>query len=146
MPKQNLYSVKKRRISLTALIDVVFILLLFFMLTTSFSHWRAINVSTATSIKADQSKETMSLLLMPNEAVEVYARNSKFDSYQDIKIADLGLGKANEAVVLLPHQDVPLQLLLDVMQHLKAVGLKNVSIGHSFGEEIQMAELGRSEP
>lgn len=143
MPKQKLYSNKKRRISLTALIDVVFILLLFFMLTTSFSHWRAINISTATSIQADSNKKTVSLLLMLDETVDMYAQNIVFESYKDIKLSDLVLGRANEAVVVLPHQDVPLQLLLNVTQHLKAIGLKNVSIGHSFGEEIQVAKNDR---
>ncbi|MBK6278385.1 MAG: biopolymer transporter ExbD [Gammaproteobacteria bacterium] len=34
----------RSRISLTALIDVVFILLLFFMLTTQFTRWRSLDV------------------------------------------------------------------------------------------------------
>ena len=37
----------RSRISLTALIDVVFILLLFFMLTTQFTRWRSLDVPMA---------------------------------------------------------------------------------------------------
>ena len=137
MHKQKLYKVKKRGISLTALIDVVFILLLFFMLTTSFSQWRAINISTATSIKTESNKETVNLLLMPDETVSNYTWNVEYEAYKNIKLSDLALKKENEAIVLLPHQDVPLQLLIDVTQHFKTIGLQNVSIGHSFGEEIK---------
>lgn len=138
MHQQGLYRVKKHRISLTALIDVVFILLLFFMLTTSFSQWRAIHISTATSIEADHNKEVVSLLLMPDETVKHDAKNVTFQAYQAIKLKDLGLQKVSEVVVLLPHQEVPLQLLVDVTQHLKAIGLQHVSIGHSFGEELNV--------
>jgi len=139
MQMQHLYQGKKRRISLTALIDVVFILLLFFMLTTSFSQWRVINISTAMSIKTNSNKETVNLLLMPDETVSNYTWNIQYEAYKDIKLTDLGLKKENEAIVLLPHQDVPLQLLINVTQHFKTIGLKNVSIGHSFGEEIKTA-------
>jgi biopolymer transport protein ExbD len=138
MHRQNLYRIKKRRISLTALIDVVFILLLFFMLTTSFSQWRVINISTATSIQTESDEETMSLLLMPDASVNIYTRDTRFETYKDIKQTDLILSKGDEVIVLLPHQDVPLQLLIDATQHLKEIGLKDISIGHSFGEEIKM--------
>lgn len=140
MQRRNLYKVKKRHISLTSLIDVVFILLLFFMLTTSFSQWRVINVSTAASIQTDSNKETVSLLLMPDETVNHYARNITFNDYKEINLTDL---EASEVVVLLPHQEVPLQLLLNVTQHLKKIGLQNVSIGHSFGEEFDVVQASR---
>lgn len=139
MSKRNLYRVKKHRISLTALIDVVFILLLFFMLTTSFSQWRVIDVSTAAGIETDINKETVNLFLMPDETVSLYGQNVAFREYKDIKVSDLLLEDINKSVVLLPHQDVPLQLLINVTQHLKEVGLQNVSIGHSFGDEIHVA-------
>ena len=44
---------KRRGISLTPLIDVVFILLLFFMLSSNFMHWRQITLSSA-----EQSEQT----------------------------------------------------------------------------------------
>lgn len=40
---------RKHSISLTPLIDVVFILLVFFMLATSFTDWRPITLATGTS-------------------------------------------------------------------------------------------------
>lgn len=50
-------------ISLTALIDVVFILLLFFMLTSTFLQWRQIDVS-ATSESDVESKELRHITLI----------------------------------------------------------------------------------
>ena len=43
---------RKHTISLTPLIDVVFILLVFFMLATSFTDWRPIGLATGTSAAA----------------------------------------------------------------------------------------------
>lgn len=42
-------STRKNPISLTPLIDVVFILLLFFMLSSSFQKWRQVNISAPAS-------------------------------------------------------------------------------------------------
>jgi len=139
MNQQNLYSVKKGRISLTALIDVVFILLLFFMLTTSFSHWRAIQVSTASSSQEENNAEVVTLLLMPDETVINPVQDTSYAAYQAISLEDLSLKEADKRIVLLPQEDVPLQLLMDATQHLKDIGIQNVSFGHSFGEELNLA-------
>lgn len=45
---------RKSSISLTPLIDVVFILLLFFMLATSFTDWRQITLATGTTTNPEQ--------------------------------------------------------------------------------------------
>ena len=45
--------VHRRAISLTPLIDVVFILLLFFMLSSTFIQWRQIDVSAPTEASSD---------------------------------------------------------------------------------------------
>lgn len=57
--------VRKKGISLTPLIDVVFILLLFFMLSSSFVHFRQIDVSAITDKKQniDLNKPLMVKLL-----------------------------------------------------------------------------------
>lgn len=139
MNQQSLYSVKKRRISLTALIDVVFILLLFFMLSTSFSQWRTIQISTASTVQTDNDIEIVTLLLMPDKKVINTAQDKTYEAYQAISFEDLSLKEADERVVLLPQEDVPLQLLMDATQHLKDIGIQNVSFGHSFGEELNLA-------
>ena len=53
----------RQLISLTALIDVVFILLLFFMLTSTFMNWRQIDVSAASESES-QEKELRYLTLL----------------------------------------------------------------------------------
>lgn len=45
---------RRHSISLTPLIDVVFILLLFFMLATNFTDWREITLATGTTASGEQ--------------------------------------------------------------------------------------------
>jgi biopolymer transport protein ExbD len=55
--------VHRRAISLTPLIDVVFILLLFFMLSSTFMQWRQIDVSAASETEAEAKKQRVITLL-----------------------------------------------------------------------------------
>lgn len=47
---------RKHSVSLTPLIDVVFILLLFFMLATNFTDWRVITLATGTTAGAGEQR------------------------------------------------------------------------------------------
>lgn len=62
---------RKVAISLTPLIDVVFILLVFFMLASSFLNWRTYEVSTqvdasSAAVKVDEEPDIARLSLLPN--------------------------------------------------------------------------------
>src|SRR5699024_6052841 len=58
---------RKHSISLTPLIDVVFILLLFFVLATSFTDWRQITLATGTTATQQQTENTSVLVrVAPN--------------------------------------------------------------------------------
>ena len=52
------------RIGLTPLIDVIFILLIFFMLASRLDQWNAIEVEIATPAHSDQSETTVRHLLL----------------------------------------------------------------------------------
>ncbi len=55
---------KRRLISLTPLIDVVFILLLFFMLSSGFTQWRQMDITAASeSYNTDEIRTQYYLLL-----------------------------------------------------------------------------------
>lgn len=58
---------RRALISLTPLIDVVFILLVFFMLASSFLDWRAVELSTAEAASTASAEDTNSLVLTVTE-------------------------------------------------------------------------------
>ena len=125
----SLFHPRKQSISLTALIDVVFILLMFFMLTTSFKKWYAIDIASpvqSSDIKADNKDPQIFILDIDNSLTQ--ATNDWFIS----NIYQLDNNKFNHfdkaAAILVPKEDCQLQLMLDAVKQLKSVGFKQVNL------------------
>jgi biopolymer transport protein ExbD len=137
MRSTTLYTPKKQRISLTALIDVVFILLLFFMLTTNFNHWYTVDVSTASATAQPVKEKVVTLLIGQEGQIKLYEKQKTISNYTQVQLVDF---KAEDdvlpTVVVLAYETVPLQTILDVMAHLKNIGVKKTSIGHSFSDAL----------
>lgn len=120
-------------ISLTPLIDVVFILLVFFMLASSFTQWRAIDLATSAKAVAASSAEGAVLvrvradggLDVAGEAIEPTALRSRLEA---VARADAG-----RRVAVQPEAGVPLQRVVTVMETAAAAGLANVSLVRGTG-------------
>lgn len=126
----HIETVKRRRhsISLTPLIDVVFILLVFFMLATSFTDWRPITLATGTSnAAADRSK--------PPAVVRVSADgqlNYDGQAYTAAGLAQtLITARHNDrisAVIVQPDADTTLDTTVGVLDALSGAGVKPMSL------------------
>jgi len=111
---------KSAVVSLTPLIDVVFMLLLFFMLATSFEHWRSIELSAGSTRLAAPDPDRRLLLLrvtkehidLDGEPVTVTQVRERLDSLP-----------ASARVVVKPADDVPLQRLVNVVDELAVAGI-----------------------
>lgn len=62
---------RRRPISLTALIDVVFILLMFFMLTSTFSQWQALSLTSASADSHATTSEPQLVLIYADGRLRV---------------------------------------------------------------------------
>lgn len=62
---------RQRRMSLTSLVDVIFLLLLFFMLTSTFSRFAEVELSAAAGTGADVAESPPVFLRLSPEAVSV---------------------------------------------------------------------------
>lgn len=121
-------SLGKRRqaISLTPLIDVVFILLLFFMLSSSFIPWRQINVSMPTATQAS-SKDIIRLEILDNEGRFSFEERTYLTSNR----ADLTalVSQFPDTVFLIKAKpEVEISILVTLLDQLTLAGAKNVSI------------------
>ena len=134
MPLNLSQAKRKNAISLTPLIDVVFILLLFFMLTSSFVPWRI--VDTPLSMTPDiqkplEEKHNIVLTLKQNDDrvwVEDQVIHFADQAYFQTLIAD-----HNEGVFIIKAEDgVTLQTLMQLADRLKLNGAKTVSIANAF--------------
>ena len=125
---------RKNAISLTPLIDVVFILLLFFMLTSSFVPWRIVDTPLSVASQEQtpaQEKDNLILTLKQNDQqvwVDGQAINFNDQSVFQNLVAD-----HNEGVFIIKAEDgVTLQSLMDLADRLKLNGANTVSIANAF--------------
>ena len=116
----------KIRLSLTPLIDVVFILLVFFMLASQFADWRRlVLVPHAQMSGAVADEETSSLKLLNDGSFTL--DGARVDDLQTViaQLRSLGRGKA---VFLAPEETVEIQHVIDVVEALSAAGLTEVQL------------------
>ncbi|MEM1174339.1 MAG: biopolymer transporter ExbD [Pseudomonadota bacterium] len=103
----------RKRASITSLIDVIFLLLLFFMLSSTFSRFSEIEISMAASSEATSSSTENTRLLV--ESVGVSLGSNKL---ADEELLDrLGGLAANgtTTVTVIPDDNVVTQRLVDVL-------------------------------
>jgi biopolymer transport protein ExbD len=116
---------RKQSISLTALIDVVFILLMFFMLTSSFTKFSALEMqsSLAASTASDSKPQLLRLAL-----------DGQLSSEQTTALTDSALTSdfdISVPTVLQPTPDTQVQVIVDALSRLKTLGFTQVTLGKS---------------
>ena len=120
----------RRMISLTPLIDVVFILLLFFMLSTQFTRQKAMPLSVPTDngplARDDDSLLTLHLL----DRGDVMIANGDIVTVDSLVLhAALRSAIAQKTMIRLDADDrVPLQLLVSVTDRLERAGANSVQL------------------
>ncbi len=117
---------RRQAISLTPLIDVVFILLLFFMLSSSFVPWRQINISIPTA-SSSSNKDTVKLEILDNNGRFLFDS----DAYVLSDLAGLKVlvTRFPDSVFLIKAKaDVETGALLALLDQLTLAGAKKVSL------------------
>lgn len=117
---------KRRGISLTPLIDVVFILLLFFMLSSDFMHWRQISLSSAN--ETESTPDSVELIRIEADSGEL-SHNGKRYALHDLPALTALVAtdpKAVYAVEAAP--GVKTQTLVSVLDQLHQAGADKVSM------------------
>ena len=122
----------RRRISLTPLIDVVFILLVFFMLETTFLKEGGVSVAgleegTSTAPRA----EKLSIELLDAQSVWVNGRRLGIEAWRQTLVDYQG--RRNLPVEVRTEEGVPVQQVVDVLDALARHQLERVSLGRVRG-------------
>ncbi|KAA5604086.1 biopolymer transporter ExbD [Roseospira marina] len=122
-------------VSLTPLIDVVFILLVFFMLATSFMDWRVIGLDTPHHTAPTTASPTKSTTLR----IDVGARELRLDG-QPATLEQIARTVAarlettpDQRVLVRPAPGVPLQRAVTVLDHLAALGVSAMALSRPGG-------------
>ena len=118
------------RISLTPVIDVVFILLIFFMLASNFNKVGEVNMD-MTKESTSSSKEDIKIIkLLVRQDQTVLSEGKVFDDSELLGMLNMAIKDADKySIILTSKDDVTYQRFLNLISYLKTNELNNVSIG-----------------
>lgn len=114
-------------ISLTPLIDVVFILLVFFMLSSSFLDWRSIVLDAPSKAAAGTSVEGAMLVEIRRDGLRLSGKALPLGEIARRVAARLE-AKPDQRILVKPSSGVSLQEAVQVLDRLAAVGTTNLSL------------------
>ena len=120
------------KISLTPIIDVVFILLIFFMLATNFQSFNKTEIEISNEAASVSQSDKKIFLIEFNKDSE-FKLNGTTASLDSIK-SDIISSKNNGddfVVITKPLKGADVQLVLSVLANLKSSNIENVTLGIS---------------
>lgn len=120
---------RRRRtlIRLTPLIDVVFILIVFFMLASSFSDWRAIELTTPEGAATGAPMEGALLVEIRRDGLRLSGETVSLDSLV-ARIEERAALRPVPRVLVKPLPGVPLQEAVRVLDRLADAGIEELSM------------------
>ena len=118
------------KISLTPVIDVVFILLIFFMLASNFNKVGEVNMD-MTKESTTSSKEDIKIIkLLVRQDQTVLSEGKVFDDSELLGMLNMATKDADKySIILTSKDDATYQRFLNLISYLKTNELSNVSIG-----------------
>lgn len=125
---------RRNRISLTPLIDVVFILLMFFMLTSSFTREKQWQLNAPVSAEAAQEGNEIERLVLANSGALVRADD------MGVALSDTELGLLalkGLPVVLQPKTEADVQTIVTAMTRLRKLGVERLALANIFSDEFR---------
>jgi len=123
-------SVDRRRrsiIGLTPLIDVVFILLIFFMLASSFLDWRAIPLEVPqTGVQSESETRAMLVRIQRDGGLDL--NGVPVTAAGLVQQLSQRLRSPEMRVLVQPQSGVPLQDVVSILDRLNRAGVQNISL------------------
>lgn len=117
---------RRRLISLTPLIDVVFILLVFFMLASSFLDWRSIALN-APAGRTGSGMEGAILVRVGTSSLDLNGEPLDINQLGE-RVRTYLARDPEQSVVVRPEAGVALQRLVTVLDRLAESGGRNISL------------------
>ena len=123
------------KISLTPVIDVVFILLIFFMLASNFNKVGQLEMDTTKESNQVKNDDMKVIKLLVRQDETVISEGKIYDDKELISMIQLAIKNSeNYSIILTAKDNVTYHRYLNLMSYLKASGLDKVSIGIKVNE------------
>tara|TARA_B100000900_G_C20515634_1_gene689925 strand:+ start:166 stop:552 length:387 start_codon:yes stop_codon:yes gene_type:complete len=118
------------KISLTPVIDVVFILLIFFMLASNFNKVGQVNMDIAKESTKASEEDIKIFKIMIHQDGSLMVENKVYNDDEILTMIQIAIKDLSKySIILTSKNDVTYQRLLTVMSFLKSNKIDNISIG-----------------
>ena len=118
------------KISLTPIIDVVFILLIFFMLASNFNKIGELKMDMSKETSQPSNEDIKIIKLAVEQTNSVISNGKRYDDNELLTMIRLAIKETNRYTIVLTAKDnVTYQRYLTVMNYLKKNKIENVTIG-----------------
>ncbi len=118
-------------IDVSPLIDMVFILLIFFMVTTTFVKDMKLDLNRPAAASASKSDSKVVRVYIDNTGA-VYIDNQPVQIWAiQSKLRDLLRTATDKAVLVISDETIPVEILIDVVDECRMSGAKNVAVSTS---------------
>ena len=119
---------EESQIDITPMLDVVFIMLIFFIVTTSFVKESGIDVSRP-SAKTAKKKQRASILVAINQVGEIWIQKRRVDIRAlRANIERLHAESPEGTVVIQADKRSETGILVDVMDQIRLAGVENIAV------------------
>ena len=118
------------KISLTPVIDVVFILLIFFMLASNFNKVGEVNMDMTKESTTLSEEDIKIIKLLVRQDQTVLSEGKVYDDSELLGMLNMAIKDASKySIILTSKDDVTYQRFLNLISYLKTNELNNVTIG-----------------
>lgn len=114
-------------LSLTPLIDVVFILLVFFMLVSQFTNWRQVEMTPQASL-GNQSGDLLPLLITVGTNDTITVNGELVEGASDAAAKTVAAMSGGQTVIIQPLQGATIQPVVSLFEALAEADVKNVRV------------------
>lgn len=114
-------------ISLTPLIDVVFILLVFFMLASRFADWRAVDVPSPVALSGEAADRNALIVDVGTDSLRLAGAELPLSLLVERAKARIA-ARSDQRVIVRPGEGVTLQATMDVLDALRGAGVLDLSL------------------
>ncbi|MEM7508382.1 MAG: biopolymer transporter ExbD [Pseudomonadota bacterium] len=118
---------RRLRLSMTPLIDVVFILLVFFMLASSFLDWRSIRLSSTAAAGGATGAEGALLVELTQDGARLSGERLTMDGLIERVSARISQ-KPEQRILVRPATGVDMQRMVVLLDRLAASGAQDISL------------------
>ena len=127
--KKHTSAEDEAQVDMTPMLDIVFIMLIFFIVTTSFVKEKSLDVNRPEDNQSNNNKPSTSLSIRIDETGQIMMGGRQVDVRRVVANAQTFLAENNtDTAAIQAHEDTEEGIVVEVMNQVKIAGIDKVSV------------------